>query len=117
MIKQNKKSYALLITIILISLLSYSSIYLLELKSLSNTNNKNNYLYIQGGLHLDFFTSYIKELKDFDYKKIELEDEKFEIYALITTKCTQNKNTCADIFVKYKDIHNSISLHKRIILK
>ena len=54
-----KKAYTLLISIVLITIFSYLAISILETKSLRSTNLSNQYLYIQGKNHLDFFKSYL----------------------------------------------------------
>ena len=59
-----KTSYTLLISIILITIFSYLGISILETKSLRSTNLSNQYLYIQGKNHLDFFKSYINTRKN-----------------------------------------------------
>ncbi|MBP7769668.1 MAG: hypothetical protein KA055_00945 [Aliarcobacter sp.] len=107
-----KKSYTLLISIFLLSIFSYLSISILETKSLRNTNLSNQYLYIQGKNHLEFFRSYINQIELKDISNLEIKDDFFDINAKIENK---NSTFTIDIFVKAKDF--DISLYEKIILK
>ena len=104
-----KKSYTLLISIVLITIFSYLAISILETKSLRSTNLSNQYLYIQGKNHLDFFKSYIKGIDLTDTSHLEIKDDFFDIYAKIEKK---ESIFVINIFVKAKDY--DISLYERI---
>ena len=101
-IQKMKKSYTLLISIVLITIFSFLAISILETKALRSSNLSNQYLYIQGKNHLDFFKSYIKT--------IDLEDiSNLEINAKIEKK---DSIFVIDIFVKAKDY--DISLYEQV---
>ena len=104
-----KKSYTLLISIVLITIFSYLAISILETKSLRTTNLSNQYLYIQGKNHLEFFKSYIKSIDLIDISQIEIKDDFFDIYA---KKEKKDSIFTIEIFVKAKDY--DISLYEKI---
>ena len=108
-IQKMKKSYTLLITIVLITIFSFLAISILETKSLRSSNLSNQYLYIQGKNHLDFFKKYIidSDLKDITH--LEIKDELFNINAKIQQK---DSTFIIDIFIKAKDY--DISLYEQI---
>ena len=97
-----KKSYTLLITIVLLSLFSYLALSIAQTKSFSNKNIENQYLYIQGKNHLNFTKEYINSLdiselenidkltienKNFDIKAVnKKEEDKFKIEIFIQSK-------------------------------
>ena len=103
-------SGSLLISIVLITIFSYLAISILETKSLRSTNLSNQYLYIQGKNHLNFFKSYLDELDLNDIKEIEIKDDLFDIKAKIEK---ENSSFSINIFVKAKDY--DISLYEKII--
>lgn len=105
-----KKAYTLLISIVLITIFSYIAISILETKSLRSTNLSNQYLYIQGKNHLDFFKSYIKEIDLADISHLEIKDDFFDIYAKIEKK---DSIFTIKIFVKAKNYN--ISLFEKFI--
>ena len=104
-----KKSYTLLISIVLITIFSYLAISILETKSLRTTNLSNQYLYIQGKNHLEFFKSYIKSIDLIDISQLEIKDDFFDIYAEIEKK---DSIFTIEIFVKAKDY--DISLYEQV---
>ena len=103
-----KKSYTLLISIVLITIFSFLAISILETKSLRSSNLSNQYLYIQGKNHLDFFKSYIKSVDLTDISNLEIKDDFFNIYAKVEKK---DSTFVVDIFVKEKN--HDISLYER----
>lgn len=105
-----KKSYTLLISIVLITIFSYLAISILETKSLRTTNLSNQYLYIQGKNHLEFFKSYIKSIDLIDISQLEIKDDFFDIYAEIEKK---DSIFTIEIFVKAKDY--DISLYEKVL--
>lgn len=105
-----KKAYALLVTLVLLTAFSYIGVLILETKSLKNKNISNQYLYIQGKNHLNFFKEYIKNLDLKEIIHLQIEDELFDIYANIENK---NKIYISNIYVKAKDY--DISFHEEFI--
>jgi len=105
-----KKSYTLLITIVLITVFSFLAISILETKSLRSSNLSNQYLYIQGKNHLVFFKEYLINSDLKDITSLEIKDDFFNITAKIEQK---NSTFIIDIFVKAKDY--DISLYERVI--
>ena len=105
-----KKSYTLLITIILISLFSFLAISILQTKSLRAENLTNQYLYIQAKNHKNFLKDYLRSIDLEGITSLEIEDEIFKIYAKIEKN---NSIFTIDIFVKAKEFN--ISLYERVI--
>ena len=105
-----KKAYTLLITIILITSFSVLGVFIMQTKALKSENLTNQYLYIQGKNHLNFFKEYIKELDLKDINHLQIEDDLFDIYAKIESK---NSSYIAHIYVKAKDF--DISLYEKLI--
>ena len=102
-----KKSYTLLITIVLITLFSILSIFILETKSLRAENLTNQYLYIQAKNHKNFLKDYLKSIDLTNINDFEIEDDLFKIYAKIEKN---NSIFTINVFVKAKDY--DISLHE-----
>ena len=105
-----KKSFTLLITIFVLVLFSYLSLIILQTKSLSNTNIQKQYLYIQANNHKEFLKSYLKTIDLKNINHIKIDDDIFDIYALI--KKDTNKFDI-NIFVKAREFN--ISIHESII--
>ena len=105
-----KKSYTLLITIILISLFSFLAISILQTKSLRAENLTNQHLYIQAKNHKNFLKDYLRSIDLEGITSFEIEDEIFKIYAKIEKN---NSIFTIDIFVKAKEFN--ISLYERVI--
>ncbi len=104
-----KKAYTLFLTIVLITTFSVLGIFILETKSLKNTNLTNQYLYIQAKNHKNFLKNYINELDLKDITHLKVDDDLFDIFAQIEQK---GSISYVDIFVKAKDYN--ISLYERI---
>lgn len=108
-----KKSFVLLITIVLITLLSILSVYILEIKAINSTNIINKYLYIQGKNHLIFLNSYVKSKKNLqNLDEIRIEDINFEIVAKIRNEETKKIARLSVSSKKY-----NIRLYKKIIIE
>lgn len=105
-----KKAYTLLITIVLITSFSVLGVFIMQTKALKSENLTNQYLYIQGKNHLNFFKEYIKELDLKDINHLQLEDDLFNIYANIESK---ESSYIAHIYVKAKNF--DISLYEKMI--
>ncbi len=107
----NKKSFILLTTLVLIFVFSILAVYIFEVKSLNSQNIIKQYKYIQAKNHINFLDEYIQSLSDLNLlDKIAIEDDKFNIYAIIEKEETKYK---IDIYVKA--IGFDVSLHKKII--
>ena len=105
-----KKSYTLLITIVLITLFSILGIFILETKSLRAENLTNQYLYIQAKNHKNFLKDYLKSIDLTNINDFEIEDDLFDIFAKIEKN---NSIFTIHIFVKAKDY--DVSLYEKII--
>jgi len=116
-----KKSFSLLITIILITIFSFFTIFIIETKSLSISNLTNDYLQTQTKLHMDFFKSYINtlDLKATCINELSFSEDIYNINANITFEngCLSNlpQDITIDIFANAKSLNNEINLHERII--
>ena len=104
-----RTAYSLLISIILITVFSYLAISILQTKSLRSENITNQYLYIQGKNHLEFFKDFIKNSNLEGINHLKFYDDLFDIYAKIEKKDSIFE---IDIFVKAKDY--DISLYEKI---
>ncbi|PLY09317.1 MAG: hypothetical protein C0626_10005 [Arcobacter sp.] len=116
-----KNSFSLLITLILITIFSFFTIFIIQTKSLSILNLSNSYLQTQTKLHLDFFKKYINSL---DLKTTCLHDLSFsdDIYKLnanvsfeLSCESQLHQNITIDIFANAKTLNNEVNLHERII--
>ena len=105
-----KKSYTLLITIVLITLFSVLGIFILETKSLRAENLTNQYLYIQAKNHKNFLKEYLNSIDLTNINDFEIEDDLFDIYAKIEKN---NSIFTIEIFVKAKEY--DISLYEKVI--
>lgn len=101
-----KKSFSLLMTLVLISVFSYLLIYIMQTKSIQTKNLQNQYLYIQAKNHMIFFKEYLKSVDLKDINNLKIDDDIFDIYANI------NKEKI-DIFVKAKSY--DISIYENLI--
>ncbi|WP_072681395.1 hypothetical protein [Arcobacter sp. LA11] len=108
-----KKAFTLFSTLILIFIFSILIVSIFETKSMNSINIQKQYSYIQAKNHLAFLEEYITKQKDLKtIKKIEIQDNHFNILADITKK---DKNYEANLYIKSK-LHN-ISVHKKILIK
>ena len=105
-----KKSYTLLITIILITIFSFLGVSILQTKSLRNENLTNQYLYIQAKNHKNFLKDYLKSMDLNGINSFEIKDDLFNIYAKIEKN---NSIFTIEIFVKAKEY--DISLYEKVI--
>lgn len=101
-----KKSFSLLMTLVLISVFSYLLIYIMQTKSIQSKNLQNQYLYIQAKNHMSFFKEYLKSIDLKDINNLKIDDDIFDIYANI------NKEKI-DMFVKAKSY--DISIYESLI--
>ncbi len=118
-----KKSFSLLITLILILAFSILGVFVIETKSLAIENNSNLYLQSQSKLHLDFFKSYIKtlDLKKECLENIEINDDIYRLKARLEyeNSCLKSESNIVfvDIFINSKTKLNEVNLHERFTLE
>lgn len=98
-----------MITILLLGIFSIVLSSSLSVKSISNENLRNQYLYTQGKNHLSFLKEYLNEIDLSGKSKVEIVDERFIIYAKIELVNTIYE---VQLFVKSKNFN--ISLHETI---
>lgn len=112
-----KKSYALIITILLVSFFTYNMLFIFQNKAISTHNNQNNYLYTQALLHLDFLSTYVKKLnlENTCYENIKIKNDKFLLNIILNYDCTNYKEAEVHLFAVSKKYN--ISLHKFFLLK
>lgn len=134
----SKKSFALLLTILLIILFSFLSIYILEIKTLQSDTQTKNYHQIQADFHLTFAKEFIHNInlsiqEEPCIEEINIQNEHYEIYANIIY--ISQKNNClnseeinldtnnsygvavVDLYVESKSSHFKIKLHERFLKK
>lgn len=117
-----KKSYSLLITLVLVTTFSFLAIFILEKKSMQIENSKKLFLQTQTMLQLNFFKRYIKtlDLKNKCYKDIEIVDGIYKLSAKLKyedeCKTAKNKVTI-DIFANSKIKLDEVNLHEKFILE
>ncbi len=133
-----KKSFALLLTILLMTTFSFLSIYILELKTLQSDSQTKLYKKIQADFHMKFLEDFVN---NFNFNKtntscvntIKINDDNYQIYANISyiskkTDCLNSSNinfdetytsglVIIDLYVKSKSSIFSIKLHKRVLRK
>lgn len=118
-----KKSFSLLITLILISTFSFLGIFIIETKSMEIENTNNLYLQSQSRLHMIFFKKYIKslDLKKECIKNIEIKDDIYTLKANLNyeKECiNSNSNRITiDIFINARKNLSEINLHEKFILE
>jgi len=108
-----KKSYTLLLTILLVTLFSYLALNIAQTKSFSNSNIQNQYLYIQAKNHLLFMKDYLNSLNINELEsinKLKIDDENFNIESFI--KKVDNSYEI-EIFIQSKEF--DIRLYEKII--
>lgn len=111
-----KKAYALILTIIIISIFMYNINFIFQTKALASNNNYKHALYTQAKIHLDFLDTYIKSLnyEKNCYKHIKIKDKDFHINAEFDYDCKNYEKITIHLFVRHP--HNT-SLHKIITIK
>ncbi len=116
-----KKSFSLLITLVLITIFSFFTIFIIQTKSLSVSNLTNAYLQTQTKLHLEFFKEYINslDLKAKCLSTLSFNDDIYKLNASITYEngCTNTmpQDVTIDIFASSKSLNNEVNLHQRVI--
>lgn len=74
-----KKAFALLITIILLTLFSFLSISIIENQTISSNIDKLKYLHLQSQVHMKYIKDYIKTHSKDEIKLLKLEDSRFNL--------------------------------------
>jgi len=137
-VKKNKKSFALLLTILLLVCFSFLSLYIIEIKTFQDNTQTKQYQTIQAKFHLSFLKNFIKNL-DLNNKNeacvnsVKLDNSKFDIRANISyisnkSDCKNSSNpsfdsnytngaAIVDIYVKSKSSIFKIKLHERFLKK
>lgn len=116
-----KKSFSLLITLILITIFSFFTIFIIQTKSLSITNLTNAYLQTQTKLHMNFFKDYINslDLKNSCINELSFNEDIYNLKAQISYEngCLNNlsQDITIDIFANTKILNHEINLHERVI--
>ena len=134
----SKKSFALLLTILLITLFSFLSIYILEIKTFQSDTQTKDYYQIQADFHLKFAKEFIHNINlnneaEPCVEEINIDNDHYEIYANIIY--ISKKNNClnskeinldtnnsygvaiVDLYVESKSSHFKIKLHERFLKK
>jgi len=136
--KNNKKSFALLLTILLLTSFSFLSIYILEIKTFQNDTQTKEHQSIQAQFHLSLLKNFIKSL-DLNKKDetcvntVKLDNTQFDISANISyiskkLDCINSSNidfdskytngvAIVDIYVKSRSSIFKIKLHERFLKK
>lgn len=96
---RGKKSFTLLITVLMITLFSYLAISSMHTSSFQSINLQNQYLYIQANNHKEFIKEYLKSLELRDIKHLKIDDDSFDIEAFIKKEDSKYQ---IDIFVNSK---------------
>ena len=136
--KNHKKSFALLLAILFITLFSFLSIYILEIKTFQSDTQTKNYHQIQANFHLESAKKIISGINISDNTKdcveeITIPNDNYDIYAnilYISTKdnCLNSSQmdldsnysdgtAIIDLYVKSKSSHFKIKLHERFLKK
>lgn len=133
-----KNGFSLLLTLLIITLFSTLSIFIIELSNISTNIDTKNLLYTQADLHMTSTVNLLSQIDIYDESEDCIDnmviDEKFFDIKLYFSYISKRKNcnnilsdnfddnitkgmAIIDIFVKSKnDIYN-ITLHKRVVKK
>ncbi len=133
-----QRAFTLLLTLFLISLFSFISVFIIEISNISSNIDTKNLLYTQANLHMKSTLNLLSQIDIYDETKecidtLSIEDETFDIklyFSYITKRidCSNiisnnfDENTTKgmasiDIFITPKDDSFNIQVHKRIIKK
>jgi hypothetical protein len=86
-----KKSFALVLTIILVATFSYLITFIYETKALSAKNTQNQYLYIQAKNHMEFLKEYVNSIDIENTNHLIIDDNSFLIEANMEKKDSNYK--------------------------
>lgn len=68
-----KKAFVALIALLLVVIFSSLVFFIFEIKALKSENTKNEYLYTQGKLHMEFLKAVVKKAEHEDFKTLEMQ--------------------------------------------
>ncbi|WP_419770357.1 MAG: hypothetical protein ACNI3C_00765 [Candidatus Marinarcus sp.] len=117
-----KKSFALLLTLFMISLFSYLALEILFTNTLQSNTQSIYYLQSQAQLHLQFFKNLILDIPQLNCtQKLNFPNENFDIkaqfmYLSEDGNCTTS-TARVDIFVQSKSSVFPVTLHERFLKK
>ncbi len=97
-----KKSFALLMTIILMTFFSYLSISIIETSTISSNIDKLKYLHLQANIHMDYIKKYIKSHTQNEIDTFILNDMRFK-----TKIISQNENNQTIYHISIKTINDT----------
>ncbi|VAY88054.1 hypothetical protein MNB_ARC-1_756 [hydrothermal vent metagenome] len=106
-----KKSFALFITIILVTLFATLSISIVETKTISTNIDTLKYLYLQSNMHLHYIKKYIQTHTKQEIKDFKLNDQRFTTNIILED---ENNKTIYYIYIKTKD-DTAVSLYDTVI--
>ncbi len=97
--KNSKQSFALLLTILLITTFSFLSIYILEIKTFQSDTQTKNYQQIQANFHINSTKNLILNMNLNDnslpcVEEIDNSNENYKIFASISY--ISSKSNCKD---------------------
>ncbi len=136
--KNPKKSFALLLAVLLITLFSFLSVYILEIRTFQSDTQTKNHHQIQASFHLDFAKNFINNLdlnkvNENCVEEIDISNNNYEIYANISyisdkSNCQNSQKieldsnyshgvAIVDLYIKSKSKHFKIKLHERFLKK
>ena len=97
---QETKGFALFITIILITLLSFLSISIIGNQTISSNIDKLKYLYLQSQIHLQYTKEYINTHTQNEIDSFKLEDTRFNLQVISNQ---ENNQTIYTIIINTVD--------------
>lgn len=100
MMPNNKKSFALFVTIFLVILFSLFSYKIVENNVFGSNLNKLKYLHLQANVHLEYIKNYISTHNETQINSFVLDDNR---YLLNITKKDENSTTVYYIGLKTSD--------------
>lgn len=107
----NKKSFALFTTIILVTLFSILSISIMQTHTLSSNINKLKYLNLQANIHMKYIQNFIKTHTKNEIEQLKINDARFSI---IINSISSNNKTIYNVQIETIDDTN-IRLFKQIM--
>lgn len=105
-----KKSYILLLTILLLVIFSFLVIFVFETKSFQTTFFKDKYLYIQGKNHKKFFSNLIKNKDLKNINSLKIETSNFIMKAKI-----KKLESYYEVEIFINSLNNEVSLYEKFI--
>jgi len=106
-----KKSFALLVTIMLVTLFAILSVSIVETHNFATNIDTLKYLHLQANIHLDYIKKYIKTHTKAQISTFSLNDLRFNAKLNLTTENNQSKY---HIYIETKDL-SPIRVYSSII--